>query len=238
MIKEKIRAYLRKIFSLSSFSLLFFLVVFHSMRASALSDIQQDIISFSKKNFGERASLRMKTWFELTDSLQNKPLETQLSEVNSFFNQLVFIDDIELWGVDDYWVTPIQFIDVGGGDCEDFSIAKYSTLRKLGIEDKKLRLIYVKSLTLNQFHMVVAYYPTPSSEPLILDNIDGEIKLASQRPDLVPVYSFNATNLWVTQGNKGTDHVLAGNASKLGAWQKLRQRSKQNLRQPIINLDQ
>ncbi|WP_269459990.1 transglutaminase-like cysteine peptidase [Vibrio rumoiensis] len=93
----------------------------------------------------------------------------------------------------------MQFLNAGGGDCEDFSIAKYYTLRELGVDDEKLRLIYVKSLTLNQFHMVVAYYETPSSMPLILDNIDGEIKPASQRSDLVPVYSFNATNLWITK---------------------------------------
>lgn len=49
----------------------------------------------------------------------------------------------------------------------------------------------------NEWHMVLAYYPTPDADPLILDNLTGEIKPASQRPDLVPVYSFNDDDMWV-----------------------------------------
>lgn len=237
MTKEKIKAYLRSIFSFTS--LFFFVIFMVSVRASALTDDEQKIISFSQDNFGQRAGLRVKAWLELTHVLQQSSLKTQLDEVNSFFNQLVFIDDIKLWGQEDYWATPTQFLDVGGGDCEDFSIAKYTTLRKLGIDDKKLRLIYVKSLSLNQFHMVVAYYETPNSMPLILDNLDGEIKPANQRADLVPIYSFNATNLWVIKGQaNGGQTVLAGDASKLSLWQGLRQRSRQDTRRPIINLDE
>lgn len=217
----------------------FFILLVISVRASALTTVEQKAITFSHNNFGQRAGLRIKAWFELAHSLQNNPLNTQLEKVNSFFNQLVFIDDIKLWGKADYWATPVQFLNAGGGDCEDFSIAKYSTLRNLGIDDKKLRLIYVKSLTLNQFHMVVAYYETPSSVPLILDNIDGEIKPATQRSDLVPVYSFNATNLWITKGGAtGSQAILAGDVSNLSMWNNLRQRSKQDTRHPIINLDQ
>ncbi|TVO39325.1 transglutaminase-like cysteine peptidase [Vibrio algivorus] len=225
-----------------SFSLtacLFFILLIISVRASALTDVEQKIITFSHEHFGQRAGLRIKAWLELTHHLQNQSLPLQLSEVNNFFNQLVFIDDIKLWGEDDYWATPVQFLNAGGGDCEDFSIAKYYTLRELGVDDEKLRLIYVKSLTLNQFHMVLAYYETPSSMPLILDNIDGEIKPASQRSDLVPVYSFNATNLWITKGGvTGSQSVPAGNVSNLSMWQKLRKRSQHDTHHPIINLDQ
>lgn len=41
--------------------------------------------------------------------------------------------------------------------------------------------------------MVVAYYPAPDAEPLILDNLLTTILPASERPDLIPVFSFNAT---------------------------------------------
>ncbi|MCV5869138.1 transglutaminase-like cysteine peptidase, partial [Escherichia coli] len=101
-----------------------------------------------------------------------KQLETheQLAGVNDFFNQLYFVDDIKLWGKTDYWATPLEFLGSNAGDCEDFTIAKYFSLLELGIPDSKMRLIYVKAIELNQFHMVLAYYPTPSSEPLILDN--------------------------------------------------------------------
>jgi hypothetical protein len=39
---------------------------------------------------------------------------------------------------------------------------------------------------------VLAYYPAPEAVPLILDNdIRSVVVPATQRPDLVPVYSFN-----------------------------------------------
>ncbi|MFV0573936.1 MAG: transglutaminase-like cysteine peptidase [Vibrio sp.] len=215
--------------------LTFILLISVSLEALALSTQEQQMIAFSRTNFGERAALRMKAWRDVTHSMQQKPLKTQLIEVNNFFNQLRFIDDIKLWGLNDYWATPIQFLNVGGGDCEDFSIAKYTTLRELGVADDKLRLIYVKALDYNQFHMVVAYYETPSSIPLILDNLDGDIKPATQRSDLVPIYSFNASNLWITKSNSST---RAGDASKLSSWTNLRNRSKQDTRRPIMNLDQ
>ncbi|HRZ78172.1 MAG TPA: transglutaminase-like cysteine peptidase, partial [Bacteroidales bacterium] len=91
-----------------------------------------------------------------------------------------FVSDAELYGVADYWATPTEFIARGAGDCEDFAIAKYATLKAMGMDVAKLRITYVKSLTLDQAHMVLAYYPTPDAEPLILDNLNRLIKSAGQ----------------------------------------------------------
>ncbi|WP_218619111.1 transglutaminase-like cysteine peptidase [Vibrio algicola] len=219
---------------------MFSVLLILSVRAIALTGSDKQQIDFSRQNFGERAGLRVTAWRNLINSIQTLSEQQKLNKINDFFNQLVFIDDIKLWGQNDYWATPIQFLDVGGGDCEDFSIAKYSSLRELGIADSKLHLIYVKSLTLNQFHMVVAYYQTPSSMPVILDNIDGEIKPANQRQDLVPIYSFNASKLWITKKReRSINSIVAGDASNLSLWKDLQQRSKkQNTKHPIINLDQ
>ncbi len=145
--------------------------------------------------YGARAGKRVTAWRHIVDTSGNLSELDKLKKINTFFNQLYFVNDIDLWGKKDYWATPLEFLGSNAGDCEDFSIAKYYSLRELGIDDKKLRLVYVKALSLNQFHMVVAYYPTTSSVPLLLDNIDPEIKLASKRRDLVPIYSFNGTKL-------------------------------------------
>ncbi|GAL09639.1 T1SS associated transglutaminase-like cysteine proteinase LapP [Vibrio astriarenae] len=93
--------------------------------------------------------------------LKQEPEQVQLSEINHFFNQMNFVDDIRLWGKKDYWATPLEFLGSSGGDCEDFTIAKYFSLLELGVPDKKLRLIYVKAIELDQFHMVLAYYSKP-----------------------------------------------------------------------------
>ncbi|KLV01386.1 sulfate adenylyltransferase [Photobacterium aquae] len=194
-------------------------------------------IEKAAKIYGDDAKLRLNEWQKLIYKSQAKSrTEMQrLGDVNQFFNQLTFIDDVKLWGLEDYWATPIEFIGAKGGDCEDFSIAKYFTLRELGVSDEKIRLIYVKALSLDQFHMVVAYYPEPSSIPYILDNIDPDMKLATQREDLVPIYSFNAQHLWLMK-ERGRGQ-LTGKSTRLSKWTLMRDRySRGDLKVPAIRL--
>jgi predicted transglutaminase-like cysteine proteinase len=208
-----------------------------SASAIALTDKESKQINTIMQFYGERAGKRVTAWRNIINDNASQDIDTKLQEVNDFFNQLIFIDDIKLWGKEDFWATPLEFLGVGAGDCEDFSIAKYFSLRELGVADNKLRLVYVKALELNQFHMVVAYYPTPSSVPLLLDNLDGDIKPATKRPDLLPIYSFNASKLWLMK-QKGQGQ-LAGKASRLSLWNDLRQRSDRiKLNRPKINFDE
>lgn len=188
--------------------------------------------------YGATAAGRTRDWRQLVREGQARDWNERetLSRVNIFFNRLRFIDDIKLWGKTDYWATPLEFLGAGGGDCEDFSIAKYFSLRELGVDDEKLRLIYVKALKLNQFHMVVAYYPTPSAVPLILDNLEGTIRPATERGDLAPIYSFNGQHLWLMR-ERGQGE-LAGEASRLSLWNDLRGRvDVKRLQRPRMNLD-
>lgn len=194
------------------------------------------IITSLKNNYGERAEKRGKAWFKLMKSeVASSELE-RLKKVNRFFNLFRFIDDIKLWGVSNYWATPVEFIGVNGGDCEDYSIAKYFTLLELGIPDEKMRITMVKAVNLNQYHMVLAYYETPGSIPLILDNIDGAIKPATKRNDLIPVYSFNGSQLWLNK-ERGRG-ILSGKSSRLKSWRDLRQRiNTATLKQPKLKLE-
>lgn len=159
----------------------------------------QALIDRSKALYGMDAAALVEHWSTL---FQQNPLteKNTLYEVNNFFNQNIqFVDDMESWGQEDYWATPLQTMGIQAGDCEDFSIAKYFTLLKLGFPAEKLRLTYVKAQLDSgaQAHMVLAYYANEQSEPLILDNIIPDILPASQRIDLTPVYSFNASGLWL-----------------------------------------
>jgi predicted transglutaminase-like cysteine proteinase len=137
----------------------------------------------------------------------------KLEAVNRFFNrQFNFVDDHRNWGQTDYWATPIEATLKGAADCEDYAIAKYFSLRRLGIPSEQLRITYVKALKLNQAHMVLTYYATPTSEPLVLDNLIDEIRPASMRRDLLPVYAFNAEGLFVSNTRKG-------DSKRLSRWQ-------------------
>lgn len=146
-------------------------------------------------------------------------IQATLNRVNQFFNSRIrFVDDMTVWGQEDYWATPVEALRKGAGDCEDYALAKYFTLRELGVPASQLRITYVKALQLNQAHMVVTWYSTPDAVPLVLDNLKPAILPASARSDLLPVYSFNGEGLWIPQAS-GSKRV--GDSKRLSRWQDL-----------------
>ncbi|MCH1931045.1 transglutaminase-like cysteine peptidase [Shewanella sp. A25] len=194
------------------------------------------IVSALERHYGGRAGMRAKAWFKVLTEGQSLSEKEKLVKVNNFFNMFRFVDDIKLWGISNYWATPMEFIGVNGGDCEDFSIAKYFTLLQLGVPEDKMRITMVKATTVNQYHMVLAYYDTPSSVPLVLDNLDRTIKPATQRRDLLPVYSFNGKQLWLNK-EQGRG-VLAGSSARLEKWNDLNHRlGVDRLRQPKLKVE-
>ncbi|NOH60349.1 transglutaminase-like cysteine peptidase [Vibrio sp. RE88] len=212
------------------------LIILASTASQALNTQEQRWVEAVRNTYGDRAGKRVETWRREMEQFQSLSEREKLTEVNAFFNQLNFVNDDRLWGKKDYWATPLEFLGSNAGDCEDFTIAKYFSLLELGVSDKKLRLVYVKAITLNQFHMVLAYYSKPSAEPILLDNIDPEIKKASKRRDLLPIYSFNGKNLWLMKSKQGQ---LAGKSSRLSLWNDLRAREKSlKLNKPIVNYDE
>ena len=164
---------------------------------------------------------RIDKWHKLMKENKHAPVLEKLISVNTFFNQLVFVDDSIHWGRKDYWSTPVEFLVSNGGDCEDFATAKYFTLLNMQVPEDKMRLIYVKSLTLRKPHMVLGYYFVPTADPLVLDSIIDDILPASRRKDLLPIYSFNGKSLWVAK--KGSSDRVGG-ADQLSLWQELQKR--------------
>lgn len=171
------------------------------------------------ERYGAPARGRVLAWQDLI--LENRHLDdrAKLRKVNAFFNRIKFVDDIVHWEAQDYWATPLEFLSTSGGDCEDFSIAKYFTLREMGVEVERMKITYVKAVELNQAHMVLAYYSTPGAEPLVLDNLIDEIRPGSERTDLVPVYSFNGDGLWLS-ANRGQGKRV-GDSRRIKHWRNL-----------------
>lgn len=160
----------------------------------------------------------LQSWHQLITDNQNGSEFTKLLSVNTFFNKLQYIEDSVLWGTKDYWATPIELLEKGGGDCEDFAIAKYFTLRQMGVQEGKLRITYVIAQDRNTTkpHMVLNYYRTDIAIPLVLDSLHPAILPATQRPDLLPVYSFNGNDLWLAKKS----HTEKVRSSKgLSLWQ-------------------
>ena len=176
-----------------------------------------------EQKYGISTRQRFEDWQNLVEQGKNASELEKLRLTNDFFNQNIqFKDDQSLWFQADYWATPVEILYKGAGDCEDFAIAKYFTLLEMGVDDNKLRITYVKALTLNQAHMVLTYFETPQDVPLVLDNLNPAIVPATERIDLDPVYSFNGSGLWLAKTKGGAQQV--GSASKLTAWANLKLR--------------
>lgn len=191
--------------------------------AANLDRMQQ----LARERYGSSAEETVIAWRRLLAEQRTQPVEQQLAAVNTFFNRRMFYElDPVVWGQNDYWATPLEFIGRAAGDCEDFAIAKYVTLLQLGVPNERLRLIYVRARTAGaktEAHMVLGYYENPSDEPLILDNLITSIRPASQRPDLTPVFSFNSQGLWVA----GQSQSAADPTTRLSRWREVLDRMKQ-----------
>ena len=206
-------------------SIVIVIILFASLPLIASFEVTQALLDKIEAEFDSSARKRVSSWGELMASSKNKSLpdKDKLVLVNDFFNSsILFVDDIDLWKQEDYWATPVEFLSMGAGDCEDFSIAKYFTLKELGIPEENLRITYVKAVELNQAHMVLTYFETKRSTPLVLDNLIPEIKPANLRGDLVPVYSFNGAGLWIAKSRGGGERV--GDSSKISRWTDLENR--------------
>lgn len=183
----------------------------------------QKIIAVEKK-YGPKAKKRVLLWDSMIKSSKDDKILQKLKKVNDFFNKMRYRTDPKHWGKKDYWATPFEFMGTAAGDCEDYAIAKYFSLRRLGVPDEKLRIVYVKYRKRNsgfeQAHMVLTYHHKHGSTPIVLDNINKRLKLATKRKDLKPIYSFNADGLWKAQ-NKGSIKV---GKNSLQAWKDLMSR--------------
>lgn len=178
------------------------------------------IIDTAQSRYGALGSAdgRLQAWGQLLQNTGKQSEQQKLDTVNRFFNQqLAFKDDLVVWGQVDYWATPVEALVKGAGDCEDFALAKYFSLRELGVPAERLRITYVKSLKLNQAHMVLSYYINDSSDPLVLDSLTNDIVPATQRRDLLPVYAFNAEGLFLI--DPFTGEIRRGDPKQLSRWQ-------------------
>lgn len=196
------------------------LIVVHYAFGFDFDRLQKTLIS----KFGSSSVKMLQEWKVLLSDPKTQSDPDKLKSVNDFFNRRInFSDDTVVWGKTDYWATPLETIGKNAGDCEDFVIAKYFSLKDMGMPIQKLRLTYVKAKiggpnsNITQAHMVLAYYATPDAEPLVLDNLISDIRPASRRPDLIPVFSFNSDGIWAA----GATGASSGSVDRLSKWKEL-----------------
>ena len=176
-----------------------------ALQLSAIGADFTKLSTLAAQRYGQRTQVNIVELQTLLQKLAPASEADKIRDINTFFNRKIrnFDSDVNIWGQSDYWATPLESLGKESGDCEDYTIAKYVFLRQLDIPDDRLKLTYVKAQIggphskISQAHMVLTYYATPNAEPLVLDNLISDIRPASRRPDLTPVFSFNSEGLWV-----------------------------------------
>ena len=180
---------------ISIFFLLFFTINADFVDTSLILKVEEKYGKFAKNRF-----IALNTMLEKS---KNSDLRTKLKKINDFFNDIKYASDQTVYGTSDYWANPYEFLAKDKGDCEDYAIAKYLALEYLGVPTSKMFLSYVRVKSSNEAHMVLTYFETPSSEPLVLDNLRKTIQPASKRDDLIPVFNFNPN---ILKGEKTAAH--------------------------------
>lgn len=190
--------------------------------SAGVVDFSPSLLRYIAKKWGDGAVDRLQAWRSTElEGLANRPntqavlSKDELQFFNRFWNEVPYYSDQKHWEITDYWATPIDTLASNGADCEDYAIAKYFSLKELGVPPESLRITYVRTLKLNEAHMVLAYYPTPDADPYILDNLTESLVPASERDDLEPVYSFNDDDLWTATAS------FKGKSGQIRLWSEL-----------------
>ena len=189
--------------------------------ADVLPPLTDAYINSAATKYGISAKRRLQEWDKLIKQNQSKSEPEKLRLVNDFFNRIRYVSDLEHWGVEDFWATPAELLASNGGDCEDYAIAKYFTLVAMHVDPNKLKITYVKARVNNKMiaHMVLTYYTQPNAVPLVLDSLNKQIRPATQRPDLTPVYAFNGDGLWIV---KSRTENRVGGSGKIRFWNEMK----------------
>lgn len=143
---------------------------------------------------GPDRDCRRDQWYDLLDSLRDLALRAQVDLVNAFFNDFPYITDDNNWGISDHWATVREFLDYSG-DCEDYAIAKYVTLKQAGFDPARMRLAIVEDLNLQTPHAVLLV--RLDEEVLVLDNQIATPVRATSIIHYRPIYSINEDAWWL-----------------------------------------
>lgn len=151
------------------------------------------------------------TWKSNLETMRGLPLEQMVHRVNDMANKVRYISDNKNWGRSDYWETPVEFFS-RGGDCEDFAITKYTSLRALGVPDERMRIAIVKDMEKNLPHAILIVYG--DSDTYVLDNQIKTVRSSDSIRHYKPIFSINRTAWWLHTAPSSTMVATAAGAGR------------------------
>jgi predicted transglutaminase-like cysteine proteinase len=185
----------------------------HAMQSPFLSTQQarhSDLSAFTKwtsvtsRYTAQRNSSKCKQngcheekWEEMLAEQKGRTQQQQIEAVNDFFNAVTYIEDSANYGTEDYWATPYEFME-RGGDCEDYAIAKYTSLKRLGIPESAMRIVILQDNNLGGIMHAVLEVRT-GNKRLLLDNQAKDVVEESTIFHYRPIYALNRSAWWTYQ---------------------------------------
>lgn len=149
---------------------------------------QASPVFLPQKHFNKKV-----TWDEFRATAQGKSSLDLLRHVNAFWNTWPYREDIENWGKPDYWAIPAEFLKKSG-DCEDYAIIKYFTLKELGIPPETMRIVVLRDTIRNLAHAVLVVYMNDNA--YVLDNLSNAVLSHTRFKHYSPQYSVNEFGRW------------------------------------------
>lgn len=93
----------------------------------------------------------------IVDTARHREGRARIGEVNRAINLAIRpVSDFAQYGESDVWSSPLATFTRGGGDCEDYAIAKYVALRLAGIAPDDLRIVVMHDTIHGEDHAVAA----------------------------------------------------------------------------------
>lgn len=140
-------------------------------------------------------------WQRFLGGLAGRPAAEQMAQVNRYLNGFRYITDARNWGQGDYWAAPEELFR-RGGDCEDYVIAKYLSLRSLGVPAADMRMVVLQDLSRDQAHAVLVVMG--EDDAYVLDNLYRRVLTwRDVRDTYRPFYSLNEDRAWVHPSPQG-----------------------------------
>jgi len=145
-------------------------------------------------NEQNQQACHIKNWLNYLQSIRHLSKMQQVINVNQYANQHDYILDIDNYGLEDYWATPLEFLH-NNGDCEDYAITKMLSLKILGFNMKGIRLVILQDTNLRIAHAVLAV--NTKNDILILDNQVDDVISHKHIVHYVPVYALTEKKWWM-----------------------------------------
>lgn len=147
-----------------------------------------DVLGRMQQADAAAPSPQVTQWLTFLDSLRGQSRDQQLAAVNEYMNHIAYISDQENYGVADYWATPAEFL-ARGGDCEDYAIAKYASLKILGFDVSQMQVVVLYNQERGERHAVLAM--ENEGHTLILDNLSQQIADSASLSNYQPIYAIS-----------------------------------------------